>query len=85
MLKQLRHTLRMTYSDTTHGRFIQHMDLARTWLRANGRGTTAQQISRTMGRLTATQLAELLAAQDDPRVCRDCGRSIDVDECFCPD
>jgi hypothetical protein len=53
------------YSDTTHGRFIQHMDLATAWLRANGRRTTAQDISRTMGRLTAAQLAELLAERHD--------------------
>jgi hypothetical protein len=88
MLKRLWYALDMDptrYSDTTHGRFIQHMDLARAWLRAHGRRTTAQQISRTMNCYTAARLAQLLAERDNHRVCRDCGRSIDAGDCHCAD
>jgi hypothetical protein len=77
------HTAR--YSDTTHGRFIAHMDLARAWARWNGQRGTERQISRIMGRLSAETLERMLAERLDWRVCRDCGRAIETGSCRCPD
>jgi hypothetical protein len=51
------------YSDTTHGRFIEHMDLARAWCQWNGQKGTEQQLSRLMGRLDAATLRRMLAAR----------------------
>ena len=39
------------YSDTTHGRFIEHMDLARAWARWHGQRGTEAQILKVMYRL----------------------------------
>jgi len=48
------------YSDTTHGRFIQHMDLARLWAQYNGQRGTSRQLSRIMGQLTRADLERML-------------------------
>jgi hypothetical protein len=48
------------YSDTTHRRFIQHMDLARLWAQYNGQRGTAQQLSRIMRQLTVIDLERML-------------------------
>jgi hypothetical protein len=48
------------YSDTTHGRFIQHMDLARLWAHYNGQRGTSQQLSRIMRQLTRADLERML-------------------------
>lgn len=50
-----------TYSDTTHGRFIEHMDLARKWAQWNGQKGTEAQARRVMQRLDADTLRRLLA------------------------
>ena len=50
-----------TYSDTTHGRFIEHMDLARQWVHRLGQRTTQAQVLRTMRRLDLATLRRLLA------------------------
>jgi hypothetical protein len=52
-----------SYSDTTHGRFIQHMDLARLWLQANGRHISERAILRTKDRLTTADLQRRLREQ----------------------
>ena len=51
------------YSDTTHGRFIEHMDLARAWVRYNSLSGRAseKQVSRVMQQLTVADLRRMLA------------------------
>ena len=49
------------YSDTTHGRFMEHMDLARAWARWNGKRGTEAQILKIMYRLDVVTLRRMLA------------------------
>jgi len=49
-----------TYSDTTHGRFIEHMDLARAWARWNGQRGTEAQLIKIMNRIDIGTLRRML-------------------------
>ena len=48
------------YSNTTHGRFIEHMDLARAWARWHGQRGTEAQILKVMYRLDLVTLRRML-------------------------
>ena len=48
------------YSDTTHGRFIEHMDLARACARWNGQRGNEAQILKIMYRLDLSTLRRML-------------------------
>ena len=48
------------YSDTTHGRFFYHTDLARLWAQYNGQRGTERQLRRIMDQLTSTDLERML-------------------------
>lgn len=50
-----------TYSDTVHGRFIEHMDLARAWVRYLGVRDTEVNVIRLKNRKSASELRQLLA------------------------
>ena len=52
------------YSDTTHGRFMEHMDLARAWARWNGQRGTEAQILKVMYRLDVGTLRRMLFERD---------------------
>ena len=53
-----------TYSDTTHGQFIEHMDLARAWARWHGQRGTEAQILKVMYRLDLVTLRRMLFERD---------------------
>ncbi len=53
-------TTAAVYSDTTHGRFIRHMDLARLWCQYNGKKGTEKQVLRIKNYLAADVLERML-------------------------
>lgn len=48
---------------TTHGKFIEHMQLARAWREWNGQKGTEAQVLSTMRRMDAETLRRMLAAR----------------------
>jgi len=55
----------MDNTNTVHGRFITHLQLASLWAQYNGQRGTEKQLSRIMRQLTIADLARML---DERRV-----------------
>jgi hypothetical protein len=51
----------MEHTNTVHGRFITHLQLAAAWARYNGQKGTEKQVSRIMRQLTISDLERMLA------------------------
>jgi hypothetical protein len=58
--------MKIKYSDTTHGRFMEHMDLARAWAQAKGQQGTEKQVLRIMRKFDVALLRRMLDAHNAP-------------------
>lgn len=56
------------YSDTVHGKFVEHMDLARAWARWNGQRGTEAQVIKVMYRFDVVTLRRLLCERRGTKV-----------------